>query len=457
MIAVAAVGRAADAPAAAPAVVLPKDLGTRKTGADWPDFLGPKRDAECSERGILTDWSGDKLRVVWQRDLGEGYPGPVVSRGRLFQFDQHDGKARLVALRSETGEELWKFEYPSDYADMLGYDNGPRACPTVDGDRVYIYGAEGMLHCLRAEDGKVLWKVDTVADFGVVQNFFGVGSVPLVEGNLLIAQVGGSPAGSPETYSGLVQGNGSGIVAFDKLTGKVKYKLTDELASYSSPIVRTIHGRKYCFVFARGGLVAFDPASGKLDFEYPWRSKKLESVNASNPVSVDDFVLVSECYSVGASLLKLKGKADAGDADSKPFEVVWKDGVKRNQSLATHWNTPVYHDGYVYASSGRNTSDADLVCVEFKTGKVQWKQPRLTRSSLLSIDGHFICLAEEGVLRLIKANPKKYEEVTQTTLPAGEEPRLEYPAWAAPVVSHGLLYVRGKNRLVCAELIPEKK
>ena len=27
-------------------------------------------------------------------------------------------------------------------------------------------------------------------------------------------------------------------------------------------------------------------------------------------------------------------------------------------------------------------------------------------------------------------------------------------AWAAPVLSHGLLYVRGANRLVCLELIP---
>ncbi|MEX2188511.1 MAG: PQQ-binding-like beta-propeller repeat protein [Pirellulales bacterium] len=446
---VASGNEAAETPAAeSPAADdLPTDLGKRKQGIDWSDFLGPNRDSISPERGILTKWPDGGLRVVWQRTLVDGYAAPVISRGRLFQFDQHDGKARLVALESETGKELWKFEYPSAYRDILGYDNGPRCCPVVDGERVYIVGAEGMLHCLKADSGDVVWKLDTVEKFGVVQNFFGVGSAPLVEGDLLIAQIGGSPPDSPETYSGRVQGNGSGVVAFDKRTGEVKYKLTDELASYSSPVARTIGGRRWCFAFARGGLVAFEPKSGKLDFHYPWRSRSLESVNASNPVIFDDHVLISECYSIGASLLKVKPGG---------FDVVWKDGQKRGQSLATHWNTPIYHDGYVYGSSGRHTSDAELRCVEFKTGKVAWSEPRLTRSSLLYVDGHFVCLCEDGVLRLVEARADKYSEVAKWQPSEDDKPLLKYPAWAAPVLSHGLLYVRGKDRLMCLELIPEK-
>lgn len=427
---------------------LPKDLGTRKAGIDWPDFLGPNRDSRSPEKGILTRWPAAGLRIVWRRKLGDGYASPVVSRGRLFQFDQQAGKARLVALESETGRELWKFEYPSAYQDILGYDNGPRCCPIVDGPRIYIFGAEGMLHCLNVADGSVLWKLDTAKEFGVVQNFFGAGSAPLVEGDLLIAQIGGSPPDSPETYSGRVQGNGSGVVAFGKRTGELKYNLTDELASYASPVARTIAGRRWCFVFARGGLVAFDPTNGKLDFHYPWRSRSLESVNASNPVIVDDRVLISECYEIGASLLKVKPGG---------YDVVWKDGRKRNQSLATHWNTPIYHDGFVYGSSGRHTSDAELRCVEFETGKVRWSEPGLTRSSLLYVDGHFVCQCEDGTLRLFAARAEKYEEIAAVELNLDGEPLLNYPAWAAPVLSHGLLYVRGKDRLVCLELIPEKQ
>lgn len=420
------------------------DLGTRKKGVDWPGFLGPFGNSESPEKGIITPWPADGLRVVWQTQLGTGYGMPSISRGRLFLFDRQGNLARLRCLKSETGQELWKFEYPTAYQDFYGYNNGPRCFPVVDDDRVYIYGAGGMLHCVRVLDGQPLWKHDTAAEFGVVQNFFGVGSTPVVEGELLIAQVGGSPPGSGEFPSLGQRGNGSGIVAFDKLTGEVRYRATDELASYSVPTPATIGGRRWCFVFARGGLIGMDPASGKVDFHYPWRAKILESVNASNPVIVGDQVFISETYGPGSALLRLKPGG---------YEVVWTDTDKpRNKSMQCHWNTPVYHDGYLYGCSGRHTGDAQLRCIEFATGKVMWSRPGLTRSSLLMVDGHFICLSEAGRLMLLKVNPQKFDLVSRID---GKELSLEYPCWAAPVLSHGLLYVRGKDRLVCLELIPE--
>ena len=194
---------------------------------------------------------------------------------------------------------------PATFQDLYDYDNGPRCSPLIDDERVYLFGAEGMLHCLDVEHGKLIWKLDTAAEFGVIQNFFGVGSTPVVEGDLLIVQVGGSPAESKQAPPGrldLVVGNGSGIVAFDKKTGAVRYKITDELASYSSPKLATINGRRWCFVFARGGLVGFEPASGKVDFQFPWRASILESVNASNPVVVGDLVFISETYGPGSAL-----------------------------------------------------------------------------------------------------------------------------------------------------------
>ena len=132
-------------------------------------------------------------------------------------------------------------------------------------------------------------------------NFFGVGSTP--RGRRQPAHRARSAA-VPRAASGFPslgqKGNGSGVVAFDKLTGKVKYRITDELASYASPVLATIAGRRWCFVFARGGLIGFEPASGKVDFHYPWRAKILESVNASNPVVVGDRVFISETYGPGS-------------------------------------------------------------------------------------------------------------------------------------------------------------
>ncbi|HTN75457.1 MAG TPA: PQQ-binding-like beta-propeller repeat protein, partial [Pirellulaceae bacterium] len=291
-------------------------LWTRKAGVDWPTFLGPTGDSKSPERGILTNWAEKPLRIVWQRKLGEGYGIGSVSQGRYLQADRVGKNARLVCLNAETGEELWKHEYATDYVDMYGYDGGPRCSPIIDNDRVYMYGADGLLHCHALATGEVLWKVDTVADFGVVQNFFGIGSTPVIEGQLLIVMVGGSPADSQGESLDRVVGNGSGIVAFDKLTGKVVYKITDELASYASLKLATIGDRRWCFAFCRGGLVAFEPTSGKVDFQYPWRAKIIESVNASQPVVVNEEVFISETYGVGSSLLKVI----PGD-----YKVVWAD------------------------------------------------------------------------------------------------------------------------------------
>jgi outer membrane protein assembly factor BamB len=446
------------APAATGA--LPPDLGTRRQGVDWPTFLGPTGDSKSPETGILTDWSGGQPRIVWQTKLGTSYGAPTISRGRLFQFDRFGDTAVLYCLNSETGKELWRYEYPTEYEDMYGYNNGPRCSPIVDGDRVYALGVDGMLVCVRAETGQEVWKLDTNQRFSVVQNFFGVGSSPVIVGDLLVVMVGGSTPESLTLAPGdldRVESNGTAIVAFDKFTGEMKYKLGDELASYASLKLATIDGRPWCFAFCRGGLLGFEPGHGKLDFHYPWRARILESVNASMPVVVGDEVFISETYGPGSTLLKVA----AGK-----HEVVWKDNDRsREKAMQTHWMTPVYVDGYLYGSSGRHTENAELRCIEWKTGKVTWSVPKMTRSSLLLIDGHFVCLGEYGQLTLIKVNPEKFEPVAEGDFafaddrpaPPGAEARrlLKYPCWAAPIVSHGLMYVRGDDRLLCLELIPE--
>jgi outer membrane protein assembly factor BamB len=418
--------------------------------ADWPRFLGPEGNGKSPETGILTDWDPTGPPLVWHRELGTSYGIGSVRAGKFYQFDRRGDQARLSCLDAQSGELLWKFEYPTDYEDMLGYNNGPRCSPVVDGDRVYLFGAEGMLHCVGADDGRPVWKVDTARRFGVVQNFFGVGSTPVVEGDLLIAVVGGSPADSaPRGRFDLdrVVGNGSGVVAFDKRTGEVRYAIADELAGYASPQTATIAGRRWCFVFARGGLIGFDPKTGKVDFHYPWRSTLRDSVNASTPVVAGNEVFISECYGPGSSLLRVRPGG---------YEIVWRDSPGRYRAMQTHWNTPIYHQGYLYGSSGRHAGEAELRCIEWSTGKVMWSVPDLLRASLLYVDGHFVCLTEDGVLRLIRATPERCELVTGCVVRERLEgpSLLTRPAWAAPILSNGLLYVRGADRLVCLRLIP---
>jgi len=430
------------------------DLWQRRPGGDWPGFLGPAGDGTSPETGFFTASGLRGARIIWDRPLGAGYAMPTVSRGRLFLFTRVGGANRLDCLRAETGEPLWHFEHPTSYEDLYGYDGGPRCCPVVDDDRVYVLGAEGMLHCLRVEDGTVVWKVDTAADFGVVQNFFGVGSTPVVEGDLLVAHVGGSPPESRELPPGRldrVRGADSAVVAFDTRTGAVRYRFGDELASYASPVIATVGDRRLGLVFARGGLVGFDPVAGRQEFHFPWRARILESVNAANPVVVGDEVLVSECYGPGAALLRVgPGRCD----------VVWQDDPRRRERiLQAHWSTPIHRGGFVYGCSGRHTENAELRCVEWKTGRVAWSEPGLGRTSLLWADGHFFCLGEHGDLLVVREDPAAFVRVAEIPLfapepgPGGVRKRLvKYPAWAAPILAHGLLYVRGSDRLVCIQL-----
>lgn len=420
---------------------------------DWPRFLGPNSDGKSPEQGIATAWPEDGPPIVFQLALGEGYPTVAVSDGKLYVFDRVENKARLRCCNSRTGKELWKFTYTTDYRDLYGYDGGPRCQPIVDGERIHIYGVEGILHCLNT-DGELIWKRDINDEYDVVQNFFGVGSCPFVYEDLLIVMVGGADEASQRLPPGAldrVRGNGSGLVAFDKNTGEEKWRLSDELASYSSPVVQEIGGQPLGLAFTRGGLLGFEPSAGKQKFFFPWRSSKLESANASNPVVVDNKVFLSETYGPGSALLEIE------DGD---YEVVWKDDPRsREKAMQTHWNTAVHVDGYLYGSSGRHRGDAELRCIELATGRLQWSQPGLTRSSLLYVDGHFVCLSEDGMLRLLEATPNEYRELAAVRLrdPESGAPLLEYPAWAAPVLSHGLLYVRGRDRLVCLRLIDEPR
>jgi outer membrane protein assembly factor BamB len=438
-------GCAADAPTAKPqSPTAPGPAGTA-VGVDWPCFLGPTHDNLSPEKGILTTWPKEGLRKVWDCELGIGFAPPVVAAGKVFHFDRFDDNCRLTCRDALTGKFLWKFEYPTDYEDRYGYEPGPRASPTVDGERVYILGPEGMLVCLKVEDGEEVWRCDTRAKYHFQQNFFGVGSVPLVDGELLIVPAGGSPRG-PRPYDfRMVKPDGTAIVAFDKKTGEVKYARGEELSSYASPVIATVGGQRTGLYFARGGLLGFDPQTGDTRFHFKWRARDEESVNAANPVVVGDRVFLSECYAAGSALVEVKnGQAKA----------VWTDLDKdrADKSLMCHWNTPIHAAGFVYGCSGRHTEDAEIRCVEPATGDVKWNKRTRSRSTLLMADGHFVCLSERGQLSLLKVDPAKYDEVSKY-----EVPELEYPCWAPPLLSHGLLYVRGKGRLVCLELIPGQK
>lgn len=449
---------AADPNVADPTVVAPPPgvlatRGKRTQGEDWPAFLGPRGDGTSIETGIKPELWKPHPKLVWQLPLGMSYGGPAIAKGRVLQFDRFDSKERLRCLEAENANLLWTWEDPVQYEDMYGYNSGPRCMPIVDGDLVYVYGVTGKLACITLGDGKTVWQRNLNKEFGVVQNFFGVASAPCVYGEQLLVMVGGSPEqvqNSPTGRLDMVVPNGSAILSLDKRTGKLVYRVGDELASYSSPKTGRIGDRDLGLAFARGGLLCWNLADGKQEFYFPWRAKSLESVNASQPIIDKSKVFVSETYEIGSTMLEVSGK------DTK---IVWQDGQRRSeQAFRAHWSTPVLVDGHLYGCSGRNQPDCDFRCIRWSDGKVLWSVRRHQRASVLSADGYLIVLYENGELELVRPSLEKYDVVRKvdlSTIAAKDGgPLLDEPCWAAPVLSHGLLYVRGNSRLLCFDLIP---
>ncbi len=169
--------------------------GITLVAQDWPQFLGPQRNGTYTGPPIAGSWSGGGLTRVWEREVGAGFAGPVVVGDRLILFHRV-GRAEVVeALATETGETIWRYDYPTSYRDDFGFDEGPRSVPVVVDGRVYTFGAQGQLHAVDLETGEGIWSQDTHARYDVRKGFFGAAGSPLVEDGRVIANVGGRRGG----------------------------------------------------------------------------------------------------------------------------------------------------------------------------------------------------------------------------------------------------------------------
>lgn len=387
-------------------------------GADWPQFLGPTRNGTSPETGLLKTWPAKGPPVVWEREIGEGYSGPVVAGGRLVLFHRVGDEEVVECLDAATGKPHWKAATPTEYADSFGKGNGPRSTPLLAGGKVYTLGADGLLQCLSLADGKKVWRRELHKDYEVRKGFFGVATSPLVEGNLLVVNVGGR--------------GGAGIVAFDKDSGKEVWKATDHDASYASPVAATIDGVRHLLFFTREGVVSLDPATGAVRFSKRWRARIDASVNAATPIVVGDHVFVTASYRTGALLLRVKKDG---------AEEVWKG----DDVLSSHFTTPVYHAGHLYGFDGRQETGTNLRCVDFKTGKVAWTKEGFPCGPMIVADGNLIILGEDGELVLVEATSAEYREKARAKV-------LGRPCRAQLALSDGRLYGHDGRKLVCWKL-----
>jgi len=380
---------------------------------DWPQWRGPNRDGISKETGLLKSWPSDGPKVLWRVPSGEGYSGIVIANGRGYTLYGQSGSEFAVCFDPANGKELWRFKSDALFGNDQG--NGPRSTPVVDGELVFNLSGNGKLHALNTKDGKAAWSHDLRAEYGGKIPTWGISTTPLVEGNLLIVDVGGK--------------SGHSVMAFDKASGKVVWKSESDIPGYSAPIAITTNGVRQVLVFTGSGLVSVAPNDGKFFWRYDWETRY--DVNAATPVFIPpDKIFISSGYGKGAALLQTQ----AGNGNATMREV-WK-----SREMKNHFSSSILHNNYLYGFD-----DAFLTCLDIATGQPKWQQRGFNKGSLLFADSHLIVLGEYGNLALVETTPAGYKEKANAQVLKGK-------CWTMPTLAGGKLYLRNQSEMLCLEV-----
>ena len=338
-----------------------------------------------------------------------GFAGPVVAGGQVFVLDYQedpgsrtmDGAERLLCLDEETGELLWAQEWPATYRNIhITFATGPRATPSVDGNRVYVVGAAGMILSFDIATGAVVWQVDTVAEYGTTVPVYGVSSSPLVDGNRLIVVVGGEPDAL--------------IVAFDKRTGDEIWRALPLVSEtgYSAPMIYEAGGVRQLMLWHPRGVSSLDPENGAVYWEHEW---PIGGMTVATPVSRGPYLLVTHFFR-GSLMLRL-------DSDRPAAEELWR-GQSRSElpgqtdGLHSLITTPLIIGDYVYGVG----SYGELRCLDARTGERVWEtielvgQERWGAAFFVQHGDRVFVTNDSGELILARLTPEGYTEIGRTRL-----------------------------------------
>ena len=381
---------------------------------DWPQWRGAERLGLWTETGILEEFPEAGLRVKWRVPIHGRFAGPAVADGRVFVLDYveteprtMDGTERLLALHEETGEVLWTHERPSTYRMlMFTYASGPRATPTVEGDRVYVTGATGRIFCLNTETGAVIWEKDTVAEHDTNIPVWGTSSAPLVDGDRVIFLVGGEPDAL--------------VMAFDKHTGDEIWRAVESSTEmgYAQPLIIEAGGARQLIVWHPRGLSSVNPESGELYWEEPFAARA--NMTVANAVKGGAYLLVSGFYS-GSMMMRL-------DLDRPAATLLWKgennrrleDGIEVAEVAGLHsvMTTPLIVGDYIYGIGSHGQVRGLLA----ETGERIWEAEGLTTRNrwgsafFVQHDDRYFVYNENGDLIIAQFSPDGYVELDRTHL-----------------------------------------
>ncbi len=421
---------------------------------DWPQWRGAGRLAVWHETGIVDHLPDDGLQVTWRTPVRSGFAGPAVADGRVFVLDWQedpesrtlDGTERLVALDEETGEVLWTHDWGTTYRMLQGsYAVGPRATPTVDGDRVYALGATGMLRCLDVETGELIWHKSYIDDYDTSVATWGIAGAPLVDGERLIAIVGGEPDAL--------------VVAFDKRTGEELWRALDVVGEmgYGQPVIYEAGGVRQLIVWHASALASLDPETGAVYWEEPWEVGAGMSV--ATPVRDGNYLLVSQFYN-GSLMMRL-------DTDRPGATMIWKGGSRSEmpgdtEGLHSLITTPIVSGENVYGVG----SYGELRGLDARTGERIWMSGEMTAQArwgtafMVRHGDRYFVSNDEGYLIIARFTPEGYVELDRTMLlvatsSAGFGPQRRFDrlvSWSHPAFANRHIVQRNDREVIRASL-----
>ena len=400
-------------PAEALSAVVVSLWGGAPAGAeDWPGWRGPRHDGTSAE--TVVPWAGDGPRLLWKAAVGTGYSAVAVAGGSLFTMGNVDGRETVFCLDAATGRERWRYGYPCELKPLRGDLGGPGATPAADGDRVYAIGHEGHLACLEAATGKPAWTCDVRKDLGLEPSRYGFPSSPVVDGRLLLLNLG------------------AGGIALEKASGRVAWRSAPGPGGYASPVPYAAGDRRCVAFFAPTAVVSVDAADGRERWRHPWQTQY--DLNIASPLVDAGRLFISSGYDKGCALLE-----DGPDA----ARLLWQGRVMRN-----HFGSGVVRDGHVYGFDGNTHSPADcsLKCVALEDGRERWRHDGLRLGGLVLAGGNLVVLDERGELAIVEATPEAFRPLARAHVLGGR-------CWTPPALSDGRLVARNADGdVVCVEL-----
>ncbi|HET6328565.1 MAG TPA: PQQ-binding-like beta-propeller repeat protein [Planctomycetaceae bacterium] len=382
---------------------------------DWPDYRGANRQGELHGTKIATDWKATPPKLVWRQRIGPAWSSFVVLGNHLFTQEQRGEDEAVVCLDATSGKEQWVHLDKSRFSDGQA-GAGPRSSPAFADGRIYSMGATGIVDCLDAATGRQIWSRNAATEAAAPQPMWGFSSSPLVAVGVVIVYAGGPGE--------------KGLLAFRAKDGEPAWSVASGVTSYSSPQLVTLGKEPQVLFFSDAGLIAVDPASGKLRWRYDAPATQMWRV--AQPRQIGDSSIILGCEDLGLVKLDLAQH----DGTWTPT-VAWK-----SQALHPAFNDFVYQDGFVYG-----IDKGLLCCVDAQTGTRRWKAGRYGYGQLLLLADQklLFVISEYGDAALVSARPDHYEELTRFTAIAGK-------TWNHPVIARGRLYARNSEEIACYQL-----